>query len=48
MCVHKIQDCVEEAEVSLKFEENVDIDLLNLESDRDEVKENFRILILGN
>lgn len=34
MCVHKIQGCVEEAEISLKFEENAGIDLLNLESDR--------------
>lgn len=33
MCVHKIQGCVEEVEISLKFEENAGIDLLNLESD---------------
>lgn len=48
VCVYKIQDCVEGAEISPKFEEIVHTDLLNLESDRDEVKENFKILILGN
>lgn len=45
MCVHEIQDCVQEAEISLKFEERVDIDLLHLESDREEVKD-FKFLIL--
>jgi len=48
MCVYKIEDCVEGAEISLKFEEIVYTDLLNLESDREEVKENFKILILGD
>lgn len=39
---HQIQGHVEEAEVSLKCEENADIGLLNLESEREEVKENFQ------
>lgn len=34
--------------ISLKFEEVMHIDLLNLGNDREEVKENFKILILGN
>lgn len=48
MWVYKIQDCVEGQETSLKFEEVMHIDLLNLGNDREEVKENFKILILGN
>lgn len=31
-----------------EFEDNADTDLLNLESDREEIKENFKILILGD
>lgn len=36
MCVHKVQGCVEEAEIDLKCEEKVDVDLWSLESDREE------------
>lgn len=36
------------SEMSLKWEEIVHIDLANLEGDREEVKENFQILILGD
>lgn len=38
MYVYKIQDCVEGAEISLKFEEIVHTDLLNLESDKEEAE----------
>ena len=39
---HQIQGHVEETEGSPKCEENADIGLLNSESEREEVKENFQ------
>lgn len=46
MHVQHIQDCVEEAEIRLQLEGRVDVDLSNVESDRNDVKTNSKILIL--
>lgn len=50
MCVHKVQGCVEEAEIDLKCEEKVDVDLWSLESDREESNKisKFWYLVIRN